>query len=135
MGNRRMASYGAFRGGQQRLTLQSEAVAALRGEDFENRIIMDHFTEFRARTSALFWEYCKPHATRTAYSCHPPASVVRLSGQVLALYHPPAVWRLSGVLVVRRQVRRCEFLHRLAARLARLRASDDHRPRSLAAEV
>ena len=59
MGNRRMASYGAFRGGQQRLTLQSEAVAALRGEDFENRIIMDHFTEFRARTSALFWEYCK----------------------------------------------------------------------------
>ena len=63
MGNRRMASYGAFRGGQQRLTLQSEAVAALRGEDFENRIIMEHFTEFRARTSALFWEYCTAHAS------------------------------------------------------------------------
>ena len=115
MGNRRMASYGAFRGGQQRLTLQSEAVAALRGEDFENRIIMEHFTEFRARTSALFWEYCTPHAS--------------------SLRTPAPVWRLSEVLVVCRQVRRCEFLHRLAARLARLRASHDHRPRSLAAEV
>ena len=59
MGNQRMASYGAFRGGQQRLTLQSEAVAALRGDAFENRIIMGHFSKFRARTSALFWEYYK----------------------------------------------------------------------------
>eukprot|EP01047_Picozoa_sp_COSAG01_P098547 COSAG01_NODE_28709_length_654_cov_7.396396_1_plen_69_part_00 len=40
LGNQRMSSYGAFRGGQQRLTLQSEAVAALRGEEYENRIIM-----------------------------------------------------------------------------------------------
>ena len=54
-----MAAYGAFRGGQQRLTLQSEAVAALRGEEFENRLIMKHFAEFRSRTSALFWEYYK----------------------------------------------------------------------------
>jgi ABC-type uncharacterized transport system fused permease/ATPase subunit len=54
-----MAKYGAYRGGLQRLTLQSEAVAALRGETFENRLIMEDFTEFRARTSALYWEYYK----------------------------------------------------------------------------
>ena len=59
MGNQRMASYSAFRGGQQRLTLQSEAIAALRGDEYENSIIMRHFTDFRAKTSALFWEYYK----------------------------------------------------------------------------
>ena len=46
-----MAAYGAFRGGQQRLTLQSEAVAALRGQNYENGIIMQHFADFRTRTS------------------------------------------------------------------------------------
>jgi ABC-type uncharacterized transport system fused permease/ATPase subunit len=59
LGNQRMAAYGAFRGGQQRLTLQSEAVAALRGQNYENDIIMQHFADFRTRTSALFWEYYK----------------------------------------------------------------------------
>ena len=59
LGNERMGSFGAFRTGQQRLMLQSEAVAALRGQDYENNIIMHHYAQFREHTSRLFFEYYK----------------------------------------------------------------------------
>jgi ABC-type uncharacterized transport system fused permease/ATPase subunit len=87
LGNQRMAAYAAYRGRQQQLMLQSEAVAALRGAEYENGFIMHNFEDFRSRTSTLFWEYYKFGAVNS-FIAGRLANVVFVPAMAIA----PGVW-------------------------------------------